>query len=53
MTLTARRERGMVHHFLLWDLVARSCADAGNSVPFDLAAALQRANSLRGADRAA
>ena len=53
VTLTARRERGMVHNFLLWDLVARSCADAGNRVAFDLAGALQRVNRLRGADRAA
>lgn len=36
--------RGVVPNFLLWDLVARSSAEADNRVPFDLAAALQRAD---------
>ena len=36
--------RVVVPNFLLWELVASSCAAAGNRVPFDLAAALERAD---------
>jgi acetyl esterase len=44
VTVTARRELGMVHNFLLWDLVAPSCAAAGDRLALDLAAALRRAS---------
>jgi acetyl esterase len=43
VTVTSRRELGMVHNFLLWDLVSPACAAAGDRVALDLAAALRRA----------
>jgi len=38
---TARREPGMVHNFLLWDLVSPACAAAGDRVAADVTAALR------------
>ena len=37
---TLRREAGMVHNFLLWDLMAPACADATRRVAEDLARVL-------------
>lgn len=37
---TVRREQGMVHNFLLWDIVSPACAAAADRVAADLAAAL-------------
>jgi acetyl esterase len=37
---TARREPGMVHNFLLWDMISPACAAASDRVAADLAAAL-------------
>ena len=34
--LRMRRELGMVHNFLLWDLVSPSCAAAGDRVAADI-----------------
>jgi acetyl esterase len=36
-----RREAGLVHNFLLWDLISPACAAAGDRVADDLAAALR------------
>ena len=36
-----RREAGMVHNFMLWDLVSPACAAAADHVAMDLAAALK------------
>jgi acetyl esterase len=38
-----RREAGLVHNFLLWDLISPACAAAGDRVADDLAAALSPA----------
>jgi acetyl esterase len=40
--VTLRRERGLVHNFLLWDLISPACAAAGDRVADDVAAALSR-----------
>lgn len=40
--VTARREQGMVHNFLLWDLMSPACSRAADRVADDLAAALRR-----------
>jgi acetyl esterase len=37
---TVRREPGMVHNFLLWDLVSPACAAAGDRVADDIATVL-------------
>lgn len=37
---TLRRERGMVHNFLLWDLASPACAAAGGRVAQDLRTAV-------------
>jgi acetyl esterase len=37
---TVRRERGMVHNFMLWDLISPACAAAADRVAADLRAAL-------------
>ncbi len=42
VTVTVRREVGMVHNFLLWDLLSPACAAAGNRVADDLAGAIHR-----------
>lgn len=39
---TLRREAGMVHNFLLWDMQSPACARAADRVARDLAAALKR-----------
>jgi acetyl esterase len=39
---TVRREPGMVHNFMLWDLASPACAAAADRVAADLAAALGR-----------
>ena len=39
-----RREPGMVHNFLLWDMVSPACAAAADRVAADLKAALKRAD---------
>ena len=39
--VTLRREPGMVHNFMLWDLVSPSCAMAADRVAVDVAAALK------------
>jgi acetyl esterase len=41
--VTLRREAGLVHNFMLWDLVSPACAAAGDRVADDVAAALRRA----------
>jgi acetyl esterase len=41
ITVTLRREPGMVHNFMLWDLVSPACAAAADHVATDLAAALK------------
>jgi acetyl esterase len=38
--VTARRELGMVHNFLLWDTISPACAAAGDRIADDLATAL-------------
>jgi acetyl esterase len=38
--LTARREQGMVHNFMLWDLVSPACSAAADWVASDLRTAL-------------
>lgn len=40
VAVTLRREAGMVHNFLLWDLFSPACADAADRVAADLAAVL-------------
>ena len=40
--VTLRREPGLVHNFLLWDLISPACAAAGDRVADDVAAALSR-----------
>lgn len=40
--VTLRREPGMVHNFLLWDLVSPGCAAAADRVADDLGVALRR-----------
>ncbi len=40
--VTRRREPGMVHNFLLWDLVSPACAAAADRVADDIGAALRR-----------
>lgn len=40
--VTVRREPGMVHNFLLWDLISPACAAAADRVADDVAAALRR-----------
>jgi acetyl esterase len=37
---TVRREAGMIHNFLLWDLISPACAAAADRVAADLRAAL-------------
>jgi acetyl esterase len=39
--VTLRREPGMVHNFMLWDLVSPACAAAADRVAVDLASALK------------
>ncbi|HEY2284847.1 MAG TPA: hypothetical protein VGH88_03790 [Streptosporangiaceae bacterium] len=41
--MTHRREAGLVHNFLLWDLISPACAAAGDRAADDLAAALRGA----------
>ena len=41
--VTLRREPGMVHNFLLWDLISPACATAADRVGDDIGAALRRA----------
>jgi acetyl esterase len=41
--VTQRREAGLVHNFLLWDLISPACAAAGDRAADDLAAALRGA----------
>ena len=36
---TLRREPGMVHNFLLWDLISPACAQAADRVAADLRSA--------------
>ena len=43
--VTARREGGMVHNFLLWDTISPACAAAGDRVAKSLATALATATS--------
>jgi acetyl esterase len=38
---TVRREAGMVHNFMLWDLISPACAAAADRVAADVAAALR------------
>ena len=42
-----RREPGMVHNFMLWDIVSPACAAAADRVAADLAAALTRADNAQ------
>ena len=42
VAVTARREPGMVHNFMLWDLASPACAAAADRVAADLATALTR-----------
>jgi acetyl esterase len=37
VTVTLRREPGMVHNFLLWDLISPACAAAGDRIAADIA----------------
>jgi acetyl esterase len=37
---TVRREQGLVHNFMLWDVISPACAAAADRVAADLAAAL-------------
>jgi len=41
--VTARREPGMVHNFLLWDMVSPACADAVARVADDIRAVISKA----------
>jgi acetyl esterase/lipase len=45
VAVTARREPGMVHNFLLWDTISPACAAAGDRVGDDLASALETVDS--------
>lgn len=38
--LTGRREQGMVHNFMLWDLISPACSAAADRVAIDLRSAL-------------
>jgi acetyl esterase len=40
VSVTARREPGLVHNFLLWDTISPACAAAGDRVARDLAVEL-------------
>jgi len=40
VTTLLRREAGMVHNFMLWDVISPACAAAADRVAADLAAAL-------------
>ena len=40
--VTLRREPGMVHNFLLWDLISPACATAADRVADDISGALRR-----------
>ncbi len=40
--VTLRREPGMVHNFMLWDLASPACAAAADQVAADVAAALRQ-----------
>jgi acetyl esterase len=42
--LTARREQGMVHNFMLWDTISPACAAAADRVAADLRSALAAAS---------
>src|SRR6516164_6134792 len=42
--LTGRREQGMVHNFMYWDLVSPACAAAADRVAADLRSALATAS---------
>ncbi len=42
VVVTRRREPGMVHNFLLWDMVSPACASAADRVADDVGAALRR-----------
>jgi acetyl esterase len=37
---TGRREQGMVHNFMYWDLISPACAAAADRVAADLRSAL-------------
>ncbi len=43
--LRMRRELGMVHNFLLWDLVSPACALAGDRVAADVVGGFGRART--------
>jgi hypothetical protein len=38
---TLRREEGMVHNFMLWDLVSPACASAADRVAADIERAMR------------
>jgi hypothetical protein len=40
MPTTLRREPGMVHNFMLWDIISPACAAAADRVASDMRAAL-------------
>jgi acetyl esterase len=42
--LTCRREQGMVHNFMYWDLISPACAAAADRVAADLRSALAAAS---------
>jgi acetyl esterase len=44
VTVTARREQGMVHNFMLWDTISPACAAAADRVAADLKATLSPRN---------
>ncbi len=48
---TLRREAGMVHNFMLWDLISPACAAAADRVADDLRVALELARRQRLDDR--
>jgi acetyl esterase len=43
VALTARREQGMVHNFMLWDLISPACSAAADRAASDLRTALAAA----------
>lgn len=45
--LTCRREQGMVHNFMNWDLISPACSAAGDRVAADLRSALATASGAR------
>jgi acetyl esterase len=42
---TLRREQGMVHNFMLWDIISPACAAAADRVASDVHAALTVSSS--------